>query len=90
MGSAAVYRGCPRRRLLLSPSQDKLFWVWGQSLSHPEDAWTEAKHRLCLGTEPGKALRVQKEIGIPEVRVNQGIKVNMEALDPLSAGGTER
>src|SRR5215510_9234741 len=76
-----------RRRLLLSPSQDKLFWVGGQSLGHPEDAWTEAKHRLCLGTEPGKALSVHEEIGIPEVRINQCIKVNIEALDPLRSGG---
>src|SRR5262245_47608284 len=76
-----------RRRLLLSPSQYKLFWVWCQSLGHPEAAWTEAKMRLCLGTEPGKALSVHEEIGIPEVRVNQCITVNMEALDPLSSGG---
>src|SRR6266446_7493220 len=75
------------RRLLLSPSQYKLFWVWGQSLGHPKDAWTEAKFRLCLGTEPGKALSIHEEIGIPEVRVNQCIKVNMEALAPLSSGG---
>jgi hypothetical protein len=64
-----------RRRLLLSPAQYKLFWVWGQSLGHSEDAWTEAKIRLCLGTEPGKALSVHEDIGIPEVRVNQCIKV---------------
>src|SRR5215510_9415585 len=43
--------------------------------------------RLCLGTEPGKALSVHEEIGIQEVRVNQCIKVNMEALDPFSSGG---
>src|SRR5215813_5627596 len=76
-----------RRRLLLSSSQYQLFWVWGQSLGHPEDAGTKAKVRLCLGTEPGKALSVHEDIGIPEVRVNQCIKVNMEALDPSSAGG---
>jgi hypothetical protein len=58
--------------------------MWGQSLGHPEGAWTETKIRLCLGTEPGKALSVHEEIGIPEVRVNQCIKVNMEALAPLS------
>ena len=61
--------------------------MWGQSLGHPEDAWTEAKIRLCLGTEPGKALSVYEEIGIQELRVNQGINVNMEALDPLRSGG---
>src|SRR5262249_30140659 len=75
------------RRLLLSPSQYKLFWVWGQSLVHPEDAWTEAKVRLCLCPDPSDARSVDEEIGIPEVRVNQCIKVNMEALDPFSSGG---
>jgi hypothetical protein len=75
------------RRRLLSPLQYKLFWVWGQSLGHPEDAWTEAKIRLCLGTEPGKALSVHEAIGIPEVRVNECINVTMEALDPLSSSG---
>src|SRR5262249_13629745 len=76
-----------RRRLLLSSSQYKLFWVWGQALGHPKDTWTAAQMRLCLGTEPGKALSVQEEIGIPAVRVNQCIKVNLEALDPCSSGG---
>ena len=59
----------------------------GESLDHPEDAGTEAKARLRVRIEPGKLLSVQEEIGIPEVRVNQGIKVNMEASDLLSAGG---
>jgi hypothetical protein len=76
--------GC---RLLLSPSQDKLVWVGGESLGHPEGAGTEAKARLLIGTEPGKELSVHEEIGIPEVQVNQGIKVNMETRGILGLRG---
>jgi hypothetical protein len=36
--------------------------------------------RLCIGTELGKLLSVQEEIRIPEVRINQGIKVNAVAV----------
>ena len=61
--------------------------MWDQSLGHPEDAWTAAKHRLCLDTEPDTALSVYEEIGIPEVCVNQGIKVHIEALNLLISGG---
>jgi hypothetical protein len=46
------------RRLLLSPSQDQLVWVWGESLDHPEDAGTEAKTRLRVSIELGKGLRI--------------------------------
>src|SRR5215475_3218437 len=72
--------------VLRRPPQHKLVWVWGESLDHSEDAGTEAKARLCIGIELGKALSVQEEIGIPEVRVNQGIKVDMEASAPLTSG----
>ena len=62
----------------------------GESLDHPEDAGTEAKARLRVGIEPGKVLRVQEEIGIPEVRVNQGIKIDRKPAPPSPRVGKER
>ena len=61
----------------------------GASPGYPEDARTEAKARLRVRIEP-TVLRVQEEIGIPEVHVHQGIKVNREPAPPVERVGNVR
>src|SRR5262245_58183617 len=72
---------------LLNSSQDKLVGVGSESLDHPENAKPDAKVRLGVRIEPGKLLRVQEEIGIPEVHLHQSIKVNREARATFRARG---
>ena len=83
----AFFTLCPSRLDLLYGLQHQLCGMGQEARDHAEQIGAETELLLRRGPKLLIGRRIEQEIGIPEVHIDKGLKVNRDTLSPMPIAG---